>query len=447
VVKLVLVSQPYDRLFPPTQNSIGLIAYHTALNLASRNEITIYRKDYREDVVPADFPVRVESIRVNLDRGLQRIIRSFPALAAGLGIDGRIDDHREYRRKVAARVKQDRPDVVHLMNYWNWARELRPAGAPHRLVLEMQCEWLSQRSRDAVAAQLEAVDAVVTVSDHIARTFRGAFPGYAGPVVTVGNGVDVERFNPRPERAAEVAGGRRVILFVGRISPEKGLHTLLEAFAAVAGRLDDVDLVIAGPHAALTPDFLTSLSSDAMVHELLRFYDRSGACLYPAHLEALLDRHGLRDRVRFLGALSQQELVGVYQQADVVVNPSLSESFGISVVEGMASGLPVVGTRVGGMCETIVDSVTGHLVAPEAPEALAEALLAILTDADRLRAMGSEGRRRAVRHFSWRARADRLNAVYECLAVPIRRPPLPRPSVHTVRSDLDGDAGIRLKSG
>lgn len=165
----------------------------------------------------------------------------------------------------------DEPEIVHLMNYWKWCRALKTPGSSHKLVLEMQCEWLSQRDRDQVAFQLEVVDAVVAVSDHVAATFRSAFPNYPGIVAVVGNGVDVSHFRPVERLAAET---RRVILFVGRVSPEKGIHTLVEAFSEVAARFPDVELRIAGPYSPLPVDFVNSLSSDPRVIALNRFYNQ-----------------------------------------------------------------------------------------------------------------------------------------------------------------------------
>jgi glycosyltransferase involved in cell wall biosynthesis len=414
-MKLVYVSQPYDRLFPPEQNSIGLIVYYTALELGRSIAITLYGKDHPTDIAPEGLPFSVRRLPVRGDRVLQKLIRTLPRAARWLGLADMADDHLEYRSRVRRLLDQDGPTLVHVMNYWNWSRGLKPSGSSRRLVLEMQCEWLSQRDHKEVARQLEVVDAVVAVSDHIATTFRQAFPDYPGIVATVGNGVDVDRFHPRDKPIEDEPGRKRRILFVGRVSPEKGIHTLIEAFAEVAKRFDDVELHIAGPHGALSPDFITSLSPDPRVTALLRFYDKWGTCLYQSHLEELIAKHGIGDRVRFLGNVPHRELVATYQNADVVANASLSESFGISVVEGMACGLPVVGTRIGGMCESIVNGGTGMLVEPERPIDLADALTFILEDRARAREMGREGRRRAVEHFSWQARADRLMAVYRRL--------------------------------
>lgn len=414
-MKLVYVGQPYDRFFPPEQNSIGLIVYYTALELGRSIAITLYGKDHPTDIAPDGLPFSVRRLSVRGDRLLQKSIRTLPRAARWLRLADMADDHLEYRSKVRRLLDKDGPTLVHVMNYWNWSRGLKPSGSSRRLVLEMQCEWLSQRDRKEVARQLEVVDAVVAVSDHIATTFREAFPDYPGIVATVGNGVDVDRFRPRDKPIEPAAGRKRRVLFVGRVSPEKGIHTLIEAFAEVAKRFEDVELHIAGPQGALSPDFLTSLSSDPRVTALLRFYDTWGTCKYQSHLDNLIAEHGIGDRVRFLGNVPHKDLVATYQNADVVANASLSESFGISVVEGMACGIPVVGTRIGGMCESIVNGVTGMLVEPERPVELADALAFVLEDRARAREMGREGRRRAVEHFSWQARADRLMAVYRRL--------------------------------
>jgi glycosyltransferase involved in cell wall biosynthesis len=414
-MKLVYVSQPYDRFFPPEQNSIGLIVYYTALELGRSIAITLYGKDHPTDIAPEGLPFSVRRLPVRGDRVLQKLIRTMPRVAGWLGLAGMVDDHLEYRSKVRRHLDRDGPTLVHVMNYWNWSRGLKPPGSSRRLVLEMQCEWLSQRDRKEVARQLEVVDAIVAVSDHIATTFREAFPHYPGIVATVGNGVDVDRFRPRDEPIDPPVVRKRRILFVGRVSPEKGIHTLIEAFAEVAEKFDDVELHIAGPQWPLSPDFITSLSPDPRVAALLRFYDEWGTCHYQEHLEELIAKHGIGDRVRFLGNVPHKDLVATYQNADVVVNVSLSESFGISVVEGMACGKPVVGTRIGGMCESIVSGLTGMLVEPERPAELADALNFILSDRARAEDMGREGRGRAVKHFSWQARADRLMAVYRRL--------------------------------
>jgi len=166
-------------------------------------------------------------------------------------------------------------------------------------------------------------------------------------------------------------------------------------------------------HEAIDPHL--TLSADPLVRALERFYGGSECDDYQTYLDALVRKLNLEDKVRFIGKVAHKELPAWYRAATVVVNPSLSESFGISIVEGMACGIPVVGTKVGGMLETIVDGETGLSVDAERPDLLADALLEVLGSPEKADTMGRHGRQRAVEGFSWRARADRLIATYRAI--------------------------------
>lgn len=156
---------------------------------------------------------------------------------------------------------------------------------------------------------------------------------------------------------------------------------------------------------------LVGLSDDPLVSALQRFYQPDGSSDYPQRLDAMVRDAGLEDRVTFHSYLQHSKIISYYQNADVVVNPSLSETFGISIVEAMACGVPVVGTRVGGMLDTIVDDV-GRAVPAEDPKSLAEAICEILDNRTQTSRMGICGRERAVTNFTWSARANRLLDVY-----------------------------------
>lgn len=156
---------------------------------------------------------------------------------------------------------------------------------------------------------------------------------------------------------------------------------------------------------------LVGLSDDPLVSALQRFYQPDGSSDYPEQLDEMVRMAGLEDRVTFHSFLPHREIISYYQRADLVVNPSLSETFGISIVEAMACGVPVVGTRVGGMLDTIVGDV-GRAVPAEDPARLAEAMCEILEDHALGRQMGICGRERAVKQFTWSARATRLLDIY-----------------------------------
>lgn len=412
-MRVGLVTQPPDGVLPPRQNSIGLIMYHTAVQLARAVDVSLVYKRWSKEQETRSFPFTLEPIETPLDDLLGTLSARYPRWAERLGLREVADAYPNYARSVSARLRRRNCDVAHVMNYWQWCRILKSSGAA--VVLEMQSEWLSQMDPGRVQAQLAATDAVVGVSAHIVNLFRKAFPDYRGIVATAYNGVDVETFRPAEPCGRWGTGDECRLLFVGRLSPEKGIHTLIEAFAEVARRRADCVLELAGPRTILPHRFLVGLSSDPLVRRLEVFYDGTLTGDYQRYLDELVARYQLDGRVRFLGPLPHRELVARYQSARLVVNPSLSESFGISIVEGMATGLPVVGTRVGGMAETIIHGETGYLVRPDSPAELASALCRVLENPDTAAAMGRRGRQRAVEHFSWAARARRLLEVYRQL--------------------------------
>jgi glycosyltransferase involved in cell wall biosynthesis len=196
----------------------------------------------------------------------------------------------------------------------------------------------------------------------------------AGKVRTVWNGIDLTRFNytgPRP-------GGPAVL--VARLSPVKDVATLLRA-TALAG--------------AEQPDFRVEVAG-------------AGPCL-PA-LRQLTAELGLGERVRFLGEVC--DVPALLARAGLLVLSSLSEGVSITLLEGMARGLPIVATRVGGNPEVVADGETGLLVPPGNPSALANAMLRLWRDGELGRRMGQAGRRRVEDHFDVRRMVARYEAMY-----------------------------------
>lgn len=404
-MKVAYVTQPHDAVLPPRQNSIGLIIYNTALEVAPSAQVTLYLLSGATGMLVAGSPLQVAYARSVSDRVLQSLANRWPRWMRPQSLVERADAYLGWASAVAKRLRGAPVDVVHVMNYWGWSQRLRG----NRLVLEMQSEWLSQMNRGAVAQQLRDVDAVVAVSGHVERLFRAAFPDYRGIVSVVHNGVDTDLFCPAPMPREE--SDERRLLYVGRVSPEKGVHTLLEAFKIVAARFPHARLDLVGGRGAMPKRLLVSLSDDPLVRALERFYAPDGSSDYPQRLDGLVRDAGLQDRVTFHSYLPHKDIISYYQQADLVVNPSLSETFGISIVEGMACGVPVVGTRVGGMLDTIVGDV-GRAVPAEDPESLAKAMCEILDNRTLARQLGAAGRQRAITQFTWKARANRLLDVY-----------------------------------
>jgi len=214
-------------------------------------------------------------------------------------------------------------------------------------------------------------------------------------------GVDLELFRPGDVRQARARLGldaARVLLFVGRLAPIKGLATLLKALAAAKanglGRAD-VRLVVVG--------------GDKEEHwdaERARFR-RMAADL------------GVAPWVDFRGPQPQDQLPDYYAAADVCLMPSLYESFGMVALEAMACGVPVVGSRVGGLAVTVQDEVTGLLVPEGDVQALSGAIAHLLEDEGCRRRLGVRAAEWA-RGFGWPCIARAVTELYGEVAPALR---------------------------
>jgi glycosyltransferase involved in cell wall biosynthesis/GT2 family glycosyltransferase len=178
--------------------------------------------------------------------------------------------------------------------------------------------------------------------------------------------------------APPAASKKPTVLFVGRLERRKGIHVLLSAIPKVLNRAPDTDFLIVGKDG-----------------------DAGDGGTWRQWFWAQHDQDPkLRSRVRFLGEVSNDELVKLYASCDVFIAPSLYESFGLVYLEAMSQGKPVVGCKAGGVPEVVVDGETGILVPPDDAEAVETALIQLLADADRRKEMGRAGKARVEEHFS-----------------------------------------------
>ena len=126
----------------------------------------------------------------------------------------------------------------------------------------------------------------------------------------------------------------------------------------------------------------------------------------------LARQHGVIDRVRFIGKMSRGQMAALLRSADVVVCTPWYEPFGIVPLEAMACGVPVVGSAVGGLLDSVVDGRTGILVPPRDPAAIAGAVRFLLDSHERRAAFGRAGRERALSHYTWDRVAASTAAIY-----------------------------------
>lgn len=412
-MRIAFVAQPIDPVLPPRQNSIGLIIRHTALRLVDRHDVTIFvngrwnpRGNRPEDGIDyrfvSDWP---DTPILNLLGKYPNHVPQDRIVRSGLYFGG-------FARAVARQLRGGRYDWVHVLNFSNFLPVFRQAAPRSKYALEMQCEWLTQFPEGDVRRRLRGVDLVTGSSGYIADLIRRAHPQVEGRCVPLYNGFEPERFMAA---AGSGRGDRRPtnVVFVGRLSPEKGIHTLLEAMDLVCRERPDARLDLVGPQATLPLEYIVGISADPRVRQLAAYYDGTICSDYQTYLRQRAGEGALAGRVNFVGPVPQAELPRLYAAANVLANPSFSESFGMSLVEGMATGMPVVATRIGGMPEIVVPGTTGFLREAGDVQGLAADLLDCLGSAARRDELGAAGRARALEVFTWEARARRLEGLFE----------------------------------
>ncbi|WP_303773437.1 glycosyltransferase [Anaerolinea thermophila] len=211
-------------------------------------------------------------------------------------------------------------------------------------------------------------------------------------------GVDITRFYPIPrEEACEAIGippEDRMLLFVGRIEPLKGLDTLMRAIAI----LRECGVQCHVPHYLAVVGGDPSSSGENLSDEMAR-------------LQTLRRELHLEDLVLFLGKRAQDTLPYYYSAADVLVMPSHYESFGMVALEAMACGTPVVASQVGGLAFLVQDGLTGYVVPDGDPQALSDRLRLLLVDGELRQRMGLQAAAYA-RQYAWENIVERLLGVY-----------------------------------
>jgi D-inositol-3-phosphate glycosyltransferase len=204
----------------------------------------------------------------------------------------------------------------------------------------------------------------------------------------VPSGVNTGRF--RPDGPAEPRSARQRILSVGRLVERKGFGDVIQAMRYVPGA---ECVVVGGPPADQLP-------ADAQAKRL----------------RALAEQFKVADRVRLVGGVPARDMPRWYRSADVLVAAPWHEQFELAPLEAMACGVPVIGTTVGGLTDTVVDGLTGDLVPARDPRALGSALRRLVNDKVRRFAYATAALDRARQAYSWKRVAAQVGSVYQTVS-------------------------------
>ena len=277
--------------------------------------------------------------------------------------------------RLSRAIKELRPDVVHAhdphavaMSALALSMSTQPKRAPlvaaRRVDFRLKGNALSRWKYDQVDLFICASEAIrrILLDDGVAE----------GRAITVHEGIDLERVAAAPEAPLHdelwLPHGSPVVGSVGALVPHKGQRHLIDAAALVVRQVPDARFVIAGEGEL----------RGSLEHHVKHL-----------HLEKHVFLAGFR-----------ADILSLHKAFDIFVMSSVTEGLGTSLLDAMACGKPVVATSAGGIPEVVEDGVTGFLVAPRDPQAMADAIVRLLEDEQLRKRMGDAGRSRAYQKFS-----------------------------------------------
>ena len=434
-MKIAFVNQCFDTIVPPFQNSVGYYTYGVARYLAKSSEVFLYgSKDVNPETVSQICDSNLSLYLVPTARldGLlhkaRRVVGELVQISSPMSTSGWLTPH--YGRWVAENLRRRDCDVIHIQHCSQYVPIIRKLNPRAKIVLHIHAEWFSQSNFDTLQRRLDNVDLLLTVSDHITRKTKRDFPSVASRCETMYYGIDPEEFGHEKDYLPSRQRKEKRILFSGAVSPQKGPHVLLDAFAIIANQYPDVRLDIVGGMSNYPLEESFDLEDKSILKQVAPFYAkhplsrikaklRMGAAdadTYQSYLKNKLPGR-IAGKVNFPGFIGhRRDLVDRYYGSDVFVFPPIwEEGFGIPPIEAMAAGVPVVGSHSGALPETVIDGETGFLVDKNDPRALARQILRLLKDDDLRETMGRAGRRRVLGTFAWERISSCLEKRYRQL--------------------------------
>lgn len=293
--------------------------------------------------------------------------------------------------KLAHFIRERKVDVIHAHIAHDYLLAARAAKLAGRGKLVITRHVLFQLNK-LHTTLLKRVDRFIAVSQAVADSLH-VFE--AARIVVIHNGVDLNRFTRQSAARDWLQSFSRseirnsfIVGMVGHLAPIKGQEEFIRAAAIVASRRSDVTFIIAGE-------------------------DKSRQGENRRQIERLIDELGLDGRIHLLGWVD--DVPHLLSALDLLVSPSRSEPFGLSIVEGMACGVPVIATRSEGALEILEDGVTGHLLTSSTPEELADAIVSLLDDEEKRRNFSAQALQVVRDRFALESMVSATEQLYESL--------------------------------
>jgi len=306
--------------------------------------------------------------------------------------------------RFAQELRRNRTQILHSYNFYANMFSLpvaKLAGVPCIVAsIRDMGIYLSPMKLQAQKLVCRLADRIVVNADAIRDWLvEQGYP--SAKIVVIRNGVDTSRFGGRSDgatlrRQLGIPMGAPLVVMLARLNPTKGIDCFFEAAVKIRERYPDAHFLAVGECHTRND------AGEIVVDER-----------YRRELHDRVMSLGLADRVHFTGL--RKDVPEILAAAAVSVLPSLSEGISNTLLESMAAGVPVVATCVGGTPEVIRDGEQGLLVPPGDPQAIADAILAVLGDPALAARLGAEGRRRVREEFSFEAVVRRTEDLYRGL--------------------------------
>ncbi|MDE3838285.1 glycosyl transferase [Bacillus methanolicus] len=314
----------------------------------------------------------------------------------------RFDEH-SYLEQLATHLSGAKYDVVHVCNRPAWIKSLAEASPDTKFVLSVHNDMLAP---DKMSDQegidcISRISKIITVSDYIGKTITSRFPSAKSKTKTVYSGVDLEDYQPhwtaegsriRKRIRAELGlEGKKVVLFVGRLSKVKGPHVLLQAMPKIIEEHPDVMMVFVG----------SKWFGDDNINNYVKHLYTFGS-LYP-------------ENITFIKFVKPRDIPGLYTMSDVFVCSSQwQEPLARVHYEAMAAGLPIITSNRGGNPEVIEEEKNGFIIYDfENPDAYAVRINQLLSNSSLCSRLGKYGRAKVERDFGWETVSKNLLSVYK----------------------------------
>ena len=377
---------PFEHYSPASGGALATIT------LNHRRELL--KRGYRVSVLTPEFEgekyggENVAFLKIKQRADLNIVQRFFSSKVRGRLKRYDLPYYEYYLNRFKSVLQKTKPDIIIAFNDFSLSCEVKNALPNARVIVYLQNEHAQIRQSEShLNKNLDATDQIWGVSDYISHRTKAEFPRAANKVLTLYNGVDCKMFSPRANnlQSPDLNDPIRVI-YVGRTDATKGTDLVPRAVSQLRGEGENVELTVAGS---------------------TWFYDheKQNARPYIRELRAAMDAAG----ANYLGHVARADLPAILRQADVACVPSrFNEPFGLTALEGMASGCATIVSNRGGLPEFCAGAAL--VIEPDTPDEFTDALRQLVRDRAMLNRYKELGRARAL-EYDWEVAVNRLETL------------------------------------